>query len=160
VTAHRRGAMLVLLAVSLSFLLTLTVCWLDLWRLRSLHVEAQRTADAVALAGASGLITGSEDSVRIRAARFAAGNTVGGHPAQVDSLAIDTQAGTVVAWVGATTGPLFLAPSGLRVVASAGATVSASVAGVRGTPVPQGNAFGWYKHGGAGRDSAVIRLTR
>jgi hypothetical protein len=154
--------MLVLLAVSLSFLLTLTVCWLDLWRLRSLRVEAQRTADAVALAGASGLIAGSEDSVRVQAERYAALNTVGGHPAQVDSLAIDTHAGTVTAWVGANTGALFLAPSGLRVVASAGATVSpsAEVVGVRGTPVPQGNAFGWYKHGGAGRDSAVIRLTR
>jgi Flp pilus assembly protein TadG len=79
-TSHaRRGASLVLVAISLVVIMLMAALTIDLGRLLSARAEAQRAADGAALAGASAFITGEtgaalQDSAVVRAARVAGEN--------------------------------------------------------------------------------------
>lgn len=79
-TSHaRRGASLVLVAISLVVIMLMAALTIDLGRLLSARAEAQRAADAAALAGASAFITGEtgaalQDSAVARAATIAGEN--------------------------------------------------------------------------------------
>ena len=152
---NRRGSVIVLLVVSMAMLAVAFACWLNMGQVYAAHALAVRAADAAALAGASGLIEGREDSVRARAARIAQANR-----AALDSLHIDTQRGVVQVWASVPSGALLLVPT-FRVRAYAAAGASAPRPQESGRPIPKGNAFGWWKQQKqGGHDSAVVRLTQ
>ena len=77
-----RGSTMVMVAVSLAALLSMGALAVDLAMLMKVRNDAQRTADAAALAGASTYLTqlalDARDSARIRAFEYAAKNYVGG----------------------------------------------------------------------------------
>lgn len=162
----RKGIALVIGAMTIILLSFVGLLLLDAGKLRAYATRAQADADAVALAAASGLIS-AEDSVWIRARMIAEANK-----AQIDTLVYDTETGQVTVWIGVDTGPLFACViggwliracdrlGGPRIRRAAGATPSV-VSDGRGTPVPPGNAFGWYKNEKKHvRDSAIVRLNQ
>jgi Putative Flp pilus-assembly TadE/G-like len=98
----RRGATLALMSVFLFGMLALAALAIDMSMLRDARGEAQRAADAIALAGASAFlepegVPAQVDSARARALRFAQKNRI-----RADSL--DTL-GVVLTPVAVTTGP-------------------------------------------------------
>ena len=89
---NERGATIALVAVSLTAMLGMGALAVDLGMLRKARVDAQRTADAAALAGASAFIDNNvplaaRDDARERALDYANRNYVGGTTVNVDSSA-------------------------------------------------------------------------
>jgi len=88
---NRRGASLVLLAISLVVIMIMASLAIDLGRLLNTRVEAQRAADGASLAGASAFLTGAtgaaiRDSAAARAARVAGQNDLARQPIRVGTL--------------------------------------------------------------------------
>lgn len=115
----RRGATLVVVAVSATALFGIATGVLELGRLHLYVAQAQRAADAAALAGASGFP--SEDSVRARAAQFAAANTIAGAAATITRLTLDPATQAVRVRVASPTARLAFWPAGVVVERLAGA---------------------------------------
>ena len=87
---NERGATIALVAVSLTALLGMGALAVDLGMLRKARVDAQRTADAAALAGASAYIDNNvpleaRDDARARALEYANRNYVGATTVNTDS---------------------------------------------------------------------------
>jgi len=123
----RRGATLVVIGLLLIPLTLLASLFLDLGKVYAFRSEAQLAADAAALAGGSGLMEGGDEGGGIATARvhqYVNENEIGGSYAQVDSLLVDVAADRVELVLGYQTGPLMMAPSGIRLQARAGAQVS------------------------------------
>lgn len=80
--SNRRGATIVLVAVVVAVILGMAAISVDLAMLMKMRSDAQRTADAAALAGASAYLTGdalaARPLARDRALEYAARNYVGG----------------------------------------------------------------------------------
>lgn len=94
---NRRGVTLALVAVCLAALLGIGALAVDLGMLYKWHNDAQRAADAAALAGASAFVDNNvpldaRDEARLRALRYAKNNYVGGTYVNIDS----TGGGTTV----------------------------------------------------------------
>jgi hypothetical protein len=160
----KRGVALVVVALLLMPVSLLSALFLDVARLYAVRARMQAAADAAVLAAASGLIDGDDkgDSVRARAQHYVAMNIIGSAPALLDSLTLNTDAGTVSLVLKHRTGSLLLAPGGVIVRMAAQAGVQQVKSGEIGRPIPQGNAFGWWKkdqsNPGA-KDSAVVKLS-
>jgi Flp pilus assembly protein TadG len=81
--ANRRGATIVLVALSTAAILAVGAISVDLAMLLKMRGDAQRTADAAALAGASAYLEQpsmlARDTASDRAFRFVAENYIGGH---------------------------------------------------------------------------------
>jgi len=122
----RRGATLVVIGLLLIPLTLLASLFLDLGKVYAFRSEAQLAADAAALAGGSGLIEGDEGGgiATARVHQYVNENEIGQGHAEVDSLLVDVAAGRLDLVLGYQTGPLMMAPSGLRLQARAGAQVS------------------------------------
>lgn len=156
---NRRGVVLIIMALVLMLMSVMVMGLFDVGRISTWKLEAQRAADSASLAGVSGFADGDADTIRIRVQQYASKNTIGGVPAEVDSLVIDTL-GRVRVVVGHNTGPLMLLPHGGRIQAGATARIALSSEGR--IKVPKGNAWGWYKNekknDPAAKDSANIAL--
>lgn len=89
----RSGSALVLLVVAMLGILSMMALAIDMGMLRAAHGEAQRAADAAALAGASAFIEMDMDAAAIaapdRARDFAARNTLQGQPFAADEVVVD-----------------------------------------------------------------------
>jgi len=122
----RHGATLVVIGLLLIPFTLLASLFLDLGKVYAFRSEAQLAADAAALAGGSGLIEGDEGGgiATARVHQYVNQNEIGGGHAEVDSLVIDVDAGRLELVLGYQTGPLMIAPSGIRLQARAGAQVS------------------------------------
>jgi len=122
----RSGTTLVVMALLLIPLTLLASLFLDMARVYAFRSEAQLAADAAALAGGSGLIEGDEGGgiATARVHQYVNENEIGGGHGEVDSLEIDVGAGRLELVLGYQTGPLMMAPSGIRLLARAGAQVS------------------------------------
>lgn len=161
---RRRGVTLILLALLLVLMGLLVGGLLDNSRVSVWRAEAQRAADAAALAAVSGFADGDSlgDSVRSRAQQYASKNTIGGTPAVIESLVVSQQ-GTVRVVIGYDTpsGSLLFLPDGGHIRAAAGAQIALDSAG--SLKVPNGNAWGWYKHeknAAPQSEQAAIRLVK
>jgi uncharacterized iron-regulated membrane protein len=160
---NERGAALHLIVISLIPVGLFTALFMDAGRLYVMRGRMQVAADAAALAGASGFIDGNEegDSVQSRAAHYVAANPIGAVPAALESLAIDPDSGRLSLVIRLETGSLLLAPGGITIRVRSQARAKLAQAGQVGRPVPEGNAFGWWKQdetNPGGSDSAVVRL--
>jgi Flp pilus assembly protein TadG len=160
-----RGIALYLMAVLMIPVGLFLALLMDAGRLYVIRGQMQVAADAAALAAASGLIEGeNRGSIEARAAHYAAANLVGTTGPSLESLTMDTEAGTLRVVLNHQTGALFLAPGGItvRMAAEAKADLVDQENEV-GRPIPQGNAYGWWKHEKeksqmAGSDSGMVRL--
>ncbi len=89
----RQGSALVLLVVAMLGILSMMALAIDLGMLRTAHGEAQRAADAAALAGASAFTEMDGDAAAIaaqaRAVDFATRNTLQGQTFAADEVAVD-----------------------------------------------------------------------
>ncbi|HJR16741.1 MAG TPA: pilus assembly protein TadG-related protein [Gemmatimonadales bacterium] len=161
----KRGMALVVVILLLLPATLLSALFMDMGRLYAVRVRMQLTADATALAAVSGLIDGDVkgDSVWARARYYLARNTIHSEPALLESLNINTDAGTVSLVLKHQTGSLLLAPGGLTIRMGAKATVQlVQSENELGRPIPNGNAFGWWKqdHKNPGaKDSGVVKLS-
>ena len=162
--AHKRGAVLYIMSVLMIPVGLVLALFMDAGRLYVIRGQMQVAADAAALAGASGLIDGkNSDSIQARAAHYAAANLVGNSPPSLDSLVMNTDSGTLRVVLSHQTGPLFLAPGGITVRMSAKAKADLlNQENIVGRPIPQGNAYGWWKNAEeksqAAKDSGLVRL--
>jgi len=88
---NERGATIVLVAIAMTALLSICALAIDIGMLFNSRSEAQRAADAGALAGASSLITESDDAARARewAIETAEHNVVGGSVPDVQETDVD-----------------------------------------------------------------------
>ena len=121
-------------------LMVLASLFADLGRVYVFRAEMQLAADAAALAGGSGLIDGDEggELVIARVNQYVDRNRVGGQHAQVDSIVIDHDAGSLHVVLGYETDALMLVGAGIRLRARAGALVTEDVAAVAGEGTPAG----------------------
>jgi Flp pilus assembly protein TadG len=89
----RQGSALVLLVVAMLGILSLMALAIDMGMLRTAHGEAQRAADAAALAGASAFMEMDPDQAAIaapdRARDFATRNTLQGEPFAPGEVVVD-----------------------------------------------------------------------
>ena len=89
----RRGSALVLLVVAMLGILSMMALAIDLGMLRTAHGEAQRAADAAALAGASAFMEMDADQAetpaRERAVDFATRNTLQGRAFGAEEVVVD-----------------------------------------------------------------------
>lgn len=89
----RQGSALVLLVVAMLGILSMMALAVDMGMLRTAHGEAQRAADAAALAGASAFMEMDLDAAAIaapdRARDFATRNTLRGQPFAADEVVVD-----------------------------------------------------------------------
>ncbi|MAE67536.1 MAG: hypothetical protein CMJ18_25030 [Phycisphaeraceae bacterium] len=85
--ARQRGITLVWMTVMMTVMLGMTVLAVDIGHLLTVDAELQATADAAALAGASGLLRGPDES-RARARSFGALNSANGLPAVIENADI------------------------------------------------------------------------
>lgn len=162
---NERGMALGIMAVLMIPVGLLVALFMDAGRLYVIRGQMQVTADAAALAAASGFIDGiSSESIQANAAYYVAANPIGAVPASIESLILNTDAGTVSLVISHQTGPLFWAPAGItvRIGAKAKADLVTQENQV-GRPIPNGNAYGWWKHEKegslmAGQDSGMVRL--
>src|SRR5215216_5937213 len=80
--AKKRGATITIVALSTAAILAMGAITVDMGMLYKMRVDAQRTADAAALAGASAYLeypaVQARDSAYFRAWRYIAANYVGG----------------------------------------------------------------------------------
>jgi len=144
----------------------LAAYFMDAARLYVIRGRMQSAADAAALAGASALIDGDEygDSVQARAAHYVTVNAIGDAPATLESLAVDLNSGTLQVVLSYPTGSLLLLPGGVTLRVRSAARAELAQPGQMGRPVPNGNAFGWWKNDvdegeGEGSDTAVVKLS-
>jgi Tfp pilus assembly protein PilX len=164
-TRRQRGAALVLAVLLLLPLGVLGAYFMDTARLYVIRGRMQAAADAAALAAASALIDGDEngDSVQARAAHYVTANAIGGAPATLESLAVDLDSGKLQLVLSYATGSMLLLPGGVTLRVRSAAQAQRAHSGEIGRPIPNGNAFGWWKDGDdgltEGSDSAVVRLS-
>jgi len=137
------------------------IAWINLGAVRTWKVEAQRTADSAALAGAWGFIDGDEDgdSAIAWAQRYVWLNPVNHQPPEA-VITVDAPHGVIDVMVRAQVHGLLFAPRGAVITAKASAQAKPPSAGGRGTPVPKGNAYGWWTNHSGGHDSATVALIR
>jgi hypothetical protein len=95
--SNERGATALFLAAGMSVFLSATAIAVDLGMLANSRTEAQRVADAAALAGASSLVflPGNEQNARQWAKDYASRNTVRGQPISLRDQDIDIVGDTV-----------------------------------------------------------------
>ena len=162
---NERGMALGIMAVLMIPVGLLVALFMDAGRLYVIRGQMQVTADAAALAAASGFIDGvTSESIQANAEYYVAANPIGAVPASIESLILNTDAGTVSLVLRHQTGPLFWAPAGItvRIGAKAKADLVTQENHV-GRPIPKGNAYGWWKNENegslmAGKDSGMVRL--
>jgi hypothetical protein len=162
---NERGMTLGIMAVLMIPVGFLAALFMDAGRLYVIRGQMQVTADAAALAAASGFIDGiTSESIQETAAYYVAANPIGAVPASIESLTLNTEAGTLSLVLSHQTEPLFWAPAGITVRIGAEAKADlVTEEGQVGRPIPNGNAYGWWKNdkeGGlmAGKDSGMVRL--
>lgn len=103
--SDQRGSVSVIVALSMSALLALLALGIDLGALFDARSEAQRAADAAALAGASAFLDFQQSQAHqaavSRATEFATGNSIRSEPIAAEdvSVAVDVDASTVRARV-------------------------------------------------------------
>ena len=101
--AGRRGATITIVALSTAAILAMGAVTVDLGMLFKMRADAQRTADAAALAGASAYLEYSNiqarDSAYVRAVRYVAANYIGGHGIDVSGSPTPVIQGTYYKWV-------------------------------------------------------------
>jgi hypothetical protein len=150
---------MVILLVPLGLFVAL---FMDAARLYVMRGRMQVAADAAALAAASGFIDGDvkDHSIESRAAHYVAANPIGTVPATLESLIMNGDSGTVSLVLSHQTGSLLLAPDGITIRIRANARAGLVQPGQVGRPIPNGNAFGWWKHKAnpAGNDSGLVWL--
>jgi hypothetical protein len=161
--ASERGMALFILVVLLIPLGLLMALFADMGRLYVMRGRMQVAADAAALAGASGFIDGNVDgdSVEARVVHYVAANLIDTVPAVLESLTMNTDSGTLSLVLSHQASSLLLAPDGITMRIGAKAKATLVQPGEIGRPVPNGNAFGWWKKEktiSAGKDSAMVRL--
>jgi hypothetical protein len=162
--AHDERGMALLIIVALLIPMSLLVAlFTDVARLYVMRGRMQVAADAAALAAASGFIDGNVkgDSVEARAAHYVAANPIGAVPATLEDLTMNSDSGTLSLVLSHGTGSLLLAPNGITMRISAKAKAMLVAPGEVGRPIPNGNAFGWWKKdksSPAGKDSGLVRL--
>jgi hypothetical protein len=138
---------------------------MDTARLYVIRGRMQAAADAAALAAASAFIDGDKagDSVQARAAHYVTANAIGSAPATIESLAVDLDSGKLQLVLSYATGSMLLLPGGVTLRVRSAARAQRAQPGEIGRPIPNGNAFGWWKDGDDGltesSDSAVVRLS-
>ena len=157
---RRRGYTLPLMTLLLVPALGFLALNIDLGRVYALRAEMQRAADAAVLAGAQEFIAGNSVETYVRT--YLEKNPVGNKVATIEQLVIESDSGRVELTIGHQTGPMLLAPDGVGLRVRSGATAQLTDSGEVGTPVPPGNAYGWYKNDkkwSPGKDSARVRLT-
>jgi Flp pilus assembly protein TadG len=160
----QRGAALVLAVLLIVPLGVLSAYFMDTARLYVIRGRMQAAADAAALAGASALIDGDEDgdSVQARAAHYVTANAIGSAPATLESLTVNVDSGRLELVLSYGTGSLFLLPGGVTLRVRSAARAQLAQPGEIGRPIPNGNAFGWWKDDegeAVSSDSAVVRLS-
>jgi hypothetical protein len=158
-----RGMALFILVALLIPLGLLMALFTDMARLYVMRGRMQVAADAAALAGASGFIDGNADgdSVEARVVHYVAANLIDTVPAVLESLTMNTDSGTLSLVLSHHASSLLLAPEGITMRIGAKAKATLVQPGEIGRPVPNGNAFGWWKTEkttSAGKDSAMVRL--
>jgi hypothetical protein len=158
-----RGMALFIMVALLIPLGLLMALFMDMGRLYVMRGRMQVAADAAALAGASGFIDGSVggDSVEARVIYYVAANPIDTVPAVLESLTMNTDSGTLSLVLSHHASSLLLAPEGITIRIGAKAKATLVQPGEIGRPVPNGNAFGWWKKNktvSAGKDSAMVRL--
>jgi hypothetical protein len=100
-----RGSVPVIVALSTAGLTALLALGIDIGALYSARSEAQRTADASALAGASAFLEYQQESARSvaveRAMRFATSNAIRGVPVEPEdvTITVNTDSATVTAYI-------------------------------------------------------------
>jgi hypothetical protein len=138
---------------------------IDVGLLTTARAEAQRAADAAALAGAGAFVgsPGNEDLARALATKFAAQNHVRWQPVTVldDDIIVDTDALTVTVYVyrtrerGDAIPTFFARVFGINEVnIAAMATAEAAAAGGINCLLPVAIPDRWYEAGGPGNDPA------
>ena len=161
---NERGMALVIMAVLMIPVGLLLALFMDAGRLYVIRGQMQVAADAAALAAASGFIDGTKsDAIQARAANYVAANPIGTVPASIESLTMNTDAGTLSLVLRFQTGSLFWAPGGITVRIGAKARADLVQENEVGRPIPKGNAYGWWKNEKegsmmAGKDSGMVRL--
>jgi Flp pilus assembly protein TadG len=158
-----RGMALFIMVALLIPLGLLMALFMDMGRLYVMRGRMQVAADAAALAGASGFIDGSVggDSVEARVIYYVAANPIDTVAAVLESLTMNTDSGTLSLVLSHHASSLLLAPEGITIRIGAKAKATLVQPGEIGRPVPNGNAFGWWKKNktvSAGKDSAMVRL--
>jgi uncharacterized membrane protein len=143
---NTRGQTIVLFAVLVTGLLLFLLGILDLGLLRTKRATLQHAADAAVLAGASGFLDGDPggDSARVRVAQYVELNPVAGQVPEIDSIGVFPESAVAAVQLSLYTPALF-ARSGITLRAYAAARVSLVTEGQTGRPVPNGNAYGWYR---------------
>ncbi|MGB5303992.1 MAG: pilus assembly protein TadG-related protein, partial [Gemmatimonadota bacterium] len=159
----QRGSVLVVVASSMLALTSVVALAIDVGLMTTARVEAQRAADAAALAGAGAFISspGNGGLARVLATEFAAGNTVRSESVTVleDDIVIDTDALTVTVFVrrnrerGNAIPTFFAKVFGVdEVDIAAMATAEAAPAGGINCLLPVAVPDRWYEAGGPGND--------
>ena len=159
----QRGSVLVVVASSMLALTSVVALAIDVGLMTTARVEAQRAADAAALAGAGAFISspGNGGLARVLATEFAAGNTVRSESVTVleGDIVIDTDALTVTVFVrrnrerGNAIPTFFAKVFGVdEVDIAAMATAEAAPAGGINCLLPVAVPDRWYEAGGPGND--------
>ena len=139
--ANRRGATIVVAALSTAAILAVGAISVDLAMLFKMRVDAQRTADAAALAGASAYLeqasTLARDSAFTRAFRFVSANYIGG--TEIDISEQDTMQAGVNWTIDSKEAKVEFAPAIYRVRVTVrrpvAPTLFARILGINGTPI-------------------------
>jgi len=159
----QRGSVLVVVATSMLALTSVVALAIDVGLMTTARLEAQRAADAAALAGAGGFVASPGNAVLARrlATEFAAGNTVRSESVTVleDDIVIDTDALTVSVFVrrsrerGNAIPTYFAKVFGVdEVNIAAMATAEAAPAGGINCLLPVAVPDRWHEAGGPGND--------
>ncbi|MGB5673944.1 MAG: pilus assembly protein TadG-related protein, partial [Gemmatimonadota bacterium] len=159
----QRGSVLVVVASSMLALTSVVALSIDVGLMTTARVEAQRAADAAALAGAGAFIgsPGNAALARQLATEFAAGNTVRSESVSVleDDIVVDTDALTVSVFVyrnrerGNAIPTFFAKVFGVdEVNIAAMATAEAAPAGGINCLLPVAIPDRWHEAGGSGNN--------
>lgn len=162
-TRGQRGSVLVVVASSMLALTSVVALSIDVGLMTTARVEAQRAADAAALAGAGAFIGSPGNAVLARqlATEFAAGNTVRSESVSVleDDIVVDTDALTVSVFVyrnrerGNAIPTFFAKVFGVdEVNIAAMATAEAAPAGGINCLLPVAIPDRWHEAGGSGNN--------
>jgi hypothetical protein len=159
-----RGVALIVIMLLLIPVSLLGALFMDVGRLYAMRVRMQVAADAAALAAASGFIDGNVngDSVRARAEYYVTMNPIHTTPAVLESLIMNSDSGTVSLVLRHQTGSLLMAPGGITIRVGAKAKATVVQPGEIGRPIPNGNAFGWWKNektNPGAKDSGLVKLS-
>jgi len=160
---EQRGAALIIVAGGILAVTSVTALAIDVGLLTTARTEAQRAADAAALAGAGAFIgsPGNEELARVLATEFAAENRVRRQPVAVleEDIIVDTDALTVTVYVyrtrerGDAIPTFFARVFGINEVdIAAMATAEAAAAGGINCLLPVAIPDRWSEGNGAGND--------